>query len=295
MGKGRGMGKEFMLNWIVEDTSNGVTLQQFISNKTAGKYSNKAIKKFIDNKCCRLNGRIELFANTPLVIGDEVSLKIPDLVQEHPIKILFEDDHYLALDKWAGLVCKGPILGYKLGHRLDKDTTGVLLLAKTDQALKRLIDCFRNKVIWKTYLAICSGVPQSKSGVLKSFLRPAGKIEGQTYHTSAETPPGEYAETGWEVVESTSSHSLIEALPITGRTHQLRIHLHQIGCPILGDPLYNKNKSSLIIPRHMLHASQILFRHPFTELDIMIKSPIPEDFIKVWNTLGGKIYAHPHR
>lgn len=279
-------------SWVVESADLRLSLIQFLAEKTNGSFSRKELKKIIENRGCTLNGQVERHSTTPLAPGDRVAFthSVPR-TKETP-SILFEDNFYLAIDKPPGLVCEEPILANLfphclLVHRLDKETSGVLLLAKSEEALKKIISLFRAKKIRKTYLAISCGSPAESSGIIKNYMLPQGRIQGQTYWKSQNKPPGNYAETSWKLIEKTREYVLLECHPVTGRTHQLRVHLKEMGCPILGDSLYNKLLPQISMPRLMLHAKQLAFLHPFTEQDLVIESLLPHDFIQAWNSLGG--------
>ncbi len=238
--------------------------------------------------------------------GDEIevffqAIKGPSLEPENiPLDILYEDEHILAINKPPGMVVH-PAPGHWSGtfvnallahcdhiesqdslrpgivHRLDKETSGILLAAKTLLAHQKLIEQFSLREIEKTYLAICSGRPQNTT-----ISAPIGRHPVHRKEMAVLTDGKEAIS---KVQTLAFNHQLAFALiqPKTGRTHQIRVHLKHIGCPILGDSSYGSDKlnQSLNPERLLLHAYQLQFKHPITQLPIRLLAPIPEDF-KPW-------------
>jgi 23S rRNA pseudouridine1911/1915/1917 synthase len=237
--------------------------------------------------------------------GDEIEICFqltPEISLEPeniPLEILYEDEHLLAINKPAGMVthpapghytqtfvhallyhCKtlprGDTLRPGIVHRLDKDTSGVLLAAKTSEAHQKLVEMFCQRKLEKTYLAICVGTPGN--GTIEAPIKrhPTKRKE------MAVDPTGKAATTITNVLSFDGKLSLVEVMLITGRTHQIRVHLKHKGTPILGDSVYgslswNKNYDA---PRQMLHAYRLSFCHPITGMKINLKAPIPADFKK---------------
>lgn len=237
--------------------------------------------------------------------GDEIEICFqltPEISLEPeniPLEILYEDEHLLAINKPAGMVthpapghytqtfvhallyhCKtlprGDTLRPGIVHRLDKDTSGVLLAAKTSEAHQKLVEMFCLRKLEKTYLAICVGTPGN--GTIEAPIKrhPTKRKE------MAVDPTGKAATTITNVLSFDGKLSLVEVMLITGRTHQIRVHLKHKGTPILGDPVYgspswNKNYDA---GRQMLHAYRLSFCHPITGMKINLKAPIPADFKK---------------
>ncbi len=238
-------------------------------------------------------------------IGDEIEICFqltPEISLEPeniPLDILYEDEHLLAINKPAGMVTH-PAPGHYTGtfvhallyhcktlpmadtlrpgivHRLDKDTTGVLLAAKTSEAHQKLVEMFCQRKLEKSYLAICVGTPGN--GTIEAPIKrhPTKRKE------MAVDPTGKAATSITNVLAFDGKLSLVEVLLITGRTHQIRVHLKHKGAPILGDPVYgspswNKHYDA---PRQMLHAYRLSFCHPITGMKINLKAPLTEDFKK---------------
>lgn len=268
----------------------GMTLLAFLRKNCPDAHSVKGIKRAIDGKRCTINGCVETFSTHKLRAGDQVSIDLDEKVSLKPT-ILWEDASLVAFDKPAGVVCESKNFKGHLVHRLDKETSGVLLVAKSKPILERMIELFRAKKVKKTYLAIVDGVVKKKSGTIISNLAPLHRFQGQTVYGSS--GKGERAETQWVTVDKGPKATLLECYPITGRTHQIRVHLKEAGHPIVGDYQYAKQfKCGYRAHRHLLHALEISFPHPLTQENITIKAPVPADFseaVKKLSLHGGGV------
>jgi RluA family pseudouridine synthase len=231
----------------------------------------------------------------------------PDFVWA-PERVLFEDEWLIVVDKPAGLPTQPTIdqrrasvfsclqaflqqrdgaAGYLgLHHRLDRDTSGVLLLTKAAQANAGVAALFSGKTIQKTYVALAgSGLAGPEAWEVKNYLGEVGRV-GKASKFGAVRSGGDPAQTSFCVLERWPGVCLIEARPHTGRTHQIRVHLAEGGYPIFGDALYGGAgvlpagaAGGLVpAPRVMLHAAALEFRHPMTEAALAIRSPLPADF-----------------
>jgi 23S rRNA pseudouridine1911/1915/1917 synthase len=214
-----------------------------------------------------------------------------------PLEILYEDEHILAVNKPAGMVVhpapghwSGTFVNALLGHcqeiapssdplrpgivhRLDKDTSGVLIAAKTVIAHQKLIEMFSSRRMEKLYLAICYGRPQNGTINIPIGRHPVHRKE------MAALPDGREAITEIQVAAFNEKTSLVLLRPKTGRTHQIRVHLKHVGCPIVGDPVYGKKSDSP--KRQLLHAYRLAFEHPITKTPIKLTAPLPQD-MKEW-------------
>ena len=163
-------------------------------------------------------------------------------------------------------------------HRLDKETSGVLLIAKTPQALEKLSRQFEERQVSKIYRAILLGRMEIKTGEIEGSI-------GRDFTTlkMAVLSSGRFAKTDFKVLKAFPRHTYVEAYPKTGRTHQIRVHFAKIGFPVLGDRTYAEEPGKA--KRHMLHAYQITFKHPQTGKNLTITAPMPEDFQKILKTL----------
>jgi len=216
--------------------------------------------------------------------------------EDIPLELLYEDEDLLVVNKPAGMVVhagadheQGTLVNALLHHsahlsaqdsfrpglvhRLDKETSGCLLIAKNDEVHAALSQLFSTRKINKTYLAITTGVPRQKKGTIDL---PIGRHPVQRLKMTIRRPPsGRHATTDYEVLATTTTHALIACSPHTGRMHQIRVHLQQLGHPIVGDPLYGKREQW---QRHLLHAWKLEFAHPKSEKKMSIEAPVPEEF-----------------
>jgi 23S rRNA pseudouridine1911/1915/1917 synthase len=246
--------------------------------------------------------------------GDQILVFEPDVEpldvepEDIPLDILFEDRDLLVLNKPAGLVIH-PAAGNPAGtlvnallhhcddlsgiggverpgivHRLDKDTTGLLVVAKTDRAHLALSIAFRQREVSKTYLAICYGVPAEVDGVIEAPIDRHPKDRQQM----AVVQTGRPARTLFHVEETFADASLISCRLVTGRTHQIRVHLAHRGHALVGDPLYSGRqwrnigdpevrRACRTFPRQALHAMRLGFTHPVTKEEVEYEAPVPED------------------
>lgn len=273
------------LKFKVYSADKGKRLLAFLRDHFPKAPSVKALKRSIEDKKCKINGRVETFSTHILKEGDliEFEWKQLTLYPIHPL-VLWEDSDLIAYNKPPMLVCEDKNFSGKLIHRLDKETSGVLLVGKNSKILDLMIEQFKKREIQKTYLAIVDGLVQLEKKTILTKLSPSHHYQGQTVYRSS--PQGKEAVTQWELLARREKASLLKCLPITGRTHQLRVHLKESGHPILGDYQYSKRFQCLIDPnRHLLHAYQISFRHPFTEQLIEVIAPIPLDFLDALDQL----------
>lgn len=253
-----------------------------------GDYSGKFLRRILEANLCRVNGRVERFGSRAISGGDTVELapSWESLTRSKftQFETLFENEEIQIVNKPPGWVCEdrealkafGP--KHYLVHRLDKDTTGLLILAKSHAARDELLEKFKKKEIHKQYLAFVDGVPKEKEGIRKSYLMKKGSFEGQTIWGSG--PKGSIAITRWRVLEEKKNAALLLCEPETGRTHQIRVHLAEMGHPILIDRQYAKVfRCPLFIQRPLLHAYRLSF--DFQGNRIEVEAPIPSDLQKV--------------
>jgi 23S rRNA pseudouridine1911/1915/1917 synthase len=287
---------------VVEGRHAGLRLDLFLA-AVFPDLSRKQAKRLIDGRRVAVDGRIEAMASRVLRKGERVSadLETPAEAPAPPLDlpVLYEDEACLAVLKPPGLP-SGPTrdpgrlhaaalaeraAGRQLTllHRLDKDTSGVLLLGKTPAFGAALLDAFRHRRVEKRYLALVRGRPRESFEVV-SHLR-----EGEGDRMLTVRAGGMRAETAFRVLARARDHALVEAAPRTGRTHQIRVHLAQAGCPILGDPLYGGDAAAegAPVPRQMLHAWTLAFVHPGTGAELRLEAPVPPDFREVARALFG--------
>ncbi len=258
-----------------------------------GSYSGKFIRKLLEANLCRVNGRVERFGSRVVKGGDSVELApswksvlTPKLSN---FETLYEDEGLKVVAKPAGWICTdgealkafGP--GHFLVHRLDKDTTGLLIVAKGGKARDQLMELFEKREVEKTYLALVDGCPKEERGIRKSLLGKKGSYQGQTIYGSCSH--GLTAVTGWRLLAKGNRASLVECSPETGRTHQIRVHMAEMGHPILVDRQYaDRFECPLFVQRTLLHAHRLSFAFEGKKIDLV--APIPPDFKEALLAIG---------
>lgn len=284
------MGKDF--KWRVSKKDAGMRLLQFLRENCPEAPSVKMIKRAIDGKLCTVNNRTETFSSYTLSENDTVALRSaafdqPKEAKAVKVPILYEDKEILIVNKPAGLVSDNKSLKacfpeYKkleLAHRLDKETTGVLVLAKTAKAKEKMISLFKERAIRKLYLALVDGAVAKDEGTIDNFLGKKSSFQGQTVYGAVDRKEGQRAITHWQCLKRGTNATVVRCEPFTGRTHQLRVHLSGMGHPILGDTQYGKKFACRYLPqRNLLHAYSVVFKHPTSGEEIKVVAPIPLDF-----------------
>jgi RluA family pseudouridine synthase len=259
--------------------------------------SGKKIKRSIEKGGCILNGLIERFGSVRLKTGDRIYLLKDKLCQPCPslplsLSILFEDEHLLFCNKPAGLVASHlrftsllqcPVFPV---HRLDRETSGVMVVAKTKQMQELLEDLFRRRKIKKSYFALVKGKVKQDRGEMRNFLIEKKRYDGQVIWGQGRQ--GAFALTSWRKISGSEDKTLLECMPKTGRTHQLRVHLSGMGHPILGDCQYGRSQPAVAMyGRLFLHAHTLSFIHPFKYKRVHITAPLPEAFLSICKNFIG--------
>jgi len=233
--------------------------------------------------------------------GEEVAFEPPEAPRSSlepeamDLRLAFEDEHLLVVDKPAGLVVH-PAPGHATGtlvhgllaldpeggeeperpgivHRLDRDTSGLLVVARSQEAHRRLQELVRERAVEREYLALVVGRPRSRAGRIEA---PIGRDRHDPVRHSLDTDSPRGAVTHFEVVEQLARHTLLRVALETGRTHQIRVHLEAIGLPVAGDPVYGR-PGELGLERQFLHAARLAFPHPVTGERVEAESPLPAD------------------
>ena len=265
------------------------------------KESRTKIQELIKSENIKVNS-MKTKASYKLEKGDEVYINIPEakqvdiIAQDIDIDIVYEDKYLLIVNKKAGMVVhpsKGHeqntlvnALLYKVGdlsgingeirpgivHRLDKDTSGLIIIAKDDKTHNLLTEMFKNKEIKKIYYAIVKGSMNKQSGTLISNI---GRDEKDRKKMSVKKDGGKEAITNYEVIDKNEKYSLVRLNLKTGRTHQIRVHLSHFFFPIIGDSVYGRKDE---FPRQMLHAYELSFIHPITKKSINVIGNFHKDF-----------------
>jgi len=278
-------------------------------------HSRTALQRAFDAGLVR-RANIVLSRDTAVAGGDRLEFSLPAVAAadlkpaDIPLDVLFEDRHLLAVNKASGMIvhpgaatgddtlvhallshCAGSLSGIGgverpgIVHRLDKETTGVIVVAKNDQAHRALADQFATRTLTKEYVALVAGVPQLLSGTID---RAIGRHPVHR-HRMTIGEGGKPARTDWERVEVFGDiAALLRCRIFTGRTHQIRVHLKSLGHPILGDPLYGWKPDPRIKEqpaRVMLHAEHLVLAHPSTGKELDLRAPLPADFTKLIRAL----------
>jgi 23S rRNA pseudouridine1911/1915/1917 synthase len=259
-----------------------------------------AAERLLGSGAVRVDGE-ERPKSHRLEAGSVVEVELPDEVdltlaaEPVSVPIVLEDDHVLVLDKPAGLVMHpgageraGTLAGQLLSlgaaggddpdrpgivHRLDRDTSGLLVVARSDEAYAALQDALRQRDLDRRYLALVRGRPRSRTGRIDAAI---GRDRRDPTRRSLDTDEPRKAVTHFEVRETLPEHALLEVTLETGRTHQIRVHLAAIDLPVAGDVQYGV-RGDLDLTRQFLHAHRLRFRHPVTGDEVVVESPLPPD------------------
>jgi 23S rRNA pseudouridine1911/1915/1917 synthase len=232
--------------------------------------------------------------------GEQVEFQPPDrtttglAAETMDLRIAYEDEHLVVVDKPAGLVvhpapghATGTLVHGLLAHdvaggeierpgivqRLDRDTSGLMVVARSEEAHRRLQALVRNRALERRYLALVVGRPRSRSGRIEA---PIGRDRRDPFRRSIDTAAPREAVTQFELLELFAHHALLDVKLETGRTHQIRVHLAAIDLPVAGDAVYGRPRE-LGLERQFLHAARLAFAHPFTDEPVEAESPLPLD------------------
>ena len=283
-------------------------LQEFSRSRIQG----LVLDGFVD-----VDGQPAKKAGQTIDSGSEVTVRIPpavptDLVPEEiPLDILFENEDLLVVNKPAGMVvhpavghASGTLVNAVLGydpeiegiggeerpgvvHRLDKETSGVILMAKNERAHRWLQDQFRMRKVEKTYLALVDGKPPTPSGRVEAYI---GRDPSHRKRMAiVPESRGREAISEYKTLETFKGQTLLEFHPLTGRTHQIRLHCAFLGCPIVGDEIYGRKKQSIKIDRHFLHARSLKILLPGEKQLRYFEAPLPEELEQVLHSLRNEM------
>ncbi|MBE6023656.1 MAG: RluA family pseudouridine synthase [Cellulosilyticum sp.] len=301
-----------MAEWIkitVEDHI-GVRLDKYLADQLSD-YTRSFIQKQIEQEGIKVNGQI-VNSKYKVKLNDQIEIGIPDpvevdiLAEDIPIDIVYEDEDVMVLNKPQDMVvhpapgnytgtlvnallfhCKDKLSGINgeirpgIVHRIDKDTSGLLMIAKNDKAHLGLSEMLKTHDITRKYHAIVHGNFKQDEGTVEL---PIGRSP-QDRKKMAIVQGGREAKTDYRVIERFKNYTHIELTLHTGRTHQIRVHMKAIGHPLLGDPVYGPSKSLFGLDKQMLHAKVLGFKHPITGQDLYFESKLPEYFTRVIDRL----------
>jgi len=307
--------------FLVPASAGGERLDIFLADQIQ-EISRSRIKVLIADGLVQIEG-VRAKAGQRLKSGQNVTLTVPpvkplELLPDSEVRfeVLFQDNDLIVINKPPGLVVH-PAAGHHSGtlvhgllalcpdllesggqarpgivHRLDKDTSGVMVAAKNDRAHRNLVDQFKGGAVQKVYLALCRGWPSVDRGEVDA---PIGRHPIRRKEMSVRTRSGRPALTRWEVLRRfRPGVSLVKLHLLTGRTHQIRVHLASIGFPVLGDSVYGVSAAGLkdgggplkgLIKRQMLHSQCLGFLHPQTGRQMVFEAPLPDDMVNILEIL----------
>lgn len=291
---------------IVQDGEENVRIDSFVSNKISD-LSRTMIVKLIESDNIKVNGKSQK-PSYKIQAGDKISIEIPEIkevdlkAQDIPINIIYEDNDIIVINKEKGMVvhpaegnwdgtlvnaimahCKDSLSGIGgelrpgIVHRLDKDTSGILIIAKNDKAHINLSEQIKNREVKKKYIALVRGIiPENEA----TINMPIGRSTKDRKKMEV-TKNGKEAITHFKVLKRYGKYTLLEVKIDTGRTHQIRVHLAEIGYPVVGDMVYSNGKNEFGVVGQMLHAQSLDFKHPTTGKKMHLEAELPEYFKKI--------------
>jgi 23S rRNA pseudouridine1911/1915/1917 synthase len=279
-------------------------------------YSRSRLQGLIKDGFVKVDGKVASKGGQMIEASDQVEIRLPpsvpsELIPENiPLDIIFENEQLMVINKPAGMVVH-PAAGHATGtlvqaalahapelqgingeqrpgvvHRLDKDTSGLILMAKDDRTHRYLQDQFRLRKVKKVYITLVDGHPPTPSGRVEA---PVGRDPSHRKQMAVTNPEkGREAVTEYFTLETFPDHTLIEAHPLTGRTHQIRIHMAFLGCPVVADPVYGHRHATLDLARHFLHAARLTVLLPDESTPRVFEAPLPPDLNGVLEELRRK-------
>lgn len=281
----------------------------------ATELSRARIQTLIAEGRVTVDGALTTSASAKAAEGATFSISVPAAVeaeakpQDIPLDVVFEDEHLIVINKPAGMVvhpaagnpdgtlvnallhhCHGTLSGIGgvtrpgIVHRIDKDTSGLLVIAKSDAAHEGLAAQFAEHTVHRRYIAICGGIPPEKEGTIESRIGRSDANRKKMAVLDKKSSRGKHAVTHYKVLSRHESSAVIECRLETGRTHQVRVHCASIGHPLLGDPIYGKTPKSLKpllsklgFARQALHAAELGFLHPILDKKVSFCADLPPD------------------
>lgn len=299
-----------ILNYTIEEQHVGKRLDAFVSENIEGQ-SRSYIQKLIEQEAIQVNGK-STKSNYKLRLRDQIEVNIPDPIplevkaEEINLNIVYEDEDVIVINKPQGMVVHpahgnytGTIVNALLSHcdnlsgingvmrpgivhRIDKDTSGVIVIAKNNEAHVSLSEQLKEHSITRCYNALVEGRVKNDQGTIETLI---GRNPKDRKEMAVVTRNGKKAVTHYTVLETFENHTLIEARLETGRTHQIRVHMSYIGHPIVGDPVYGYKKQRFDTKGQLLHARILGFVHPRTGQYMEFEAPLPEYFIDILNKI----------
>ena len=276
-------------------------------------YSRSRLQSFIRDGRVMVDGEAASKVGQSLSLNQKITLLVPEekpsklIPEEIPLDILYEDAQSIVINKPAGMVVH-PAAGHDSGtlvhavlahcddlkgfggeirpgvvHRLDRDTSGIIVMAKNEKAHIFLQEQFKDRNVNKRYLALVDGMPPTTSGRVDA---PIGRDPIRRQQMAIlPADKGRAAVTEYQTRKNYAKHTLIEAHPLTGRTHQIRVHMAFLKCPIVGDVLYGRRKQSIELDRHFLHAYRLTIQLPGHDEPMTFEAPLPPELQAVLDDL----------
>ena len=297
-----------MKEFIVEKVDENKRIDSYLTGKNEN-LSRVTIQRLIENEKIKVNGKkvkasYKIQENDKIELEEEIPKQVSIKAEDIPIEVLYEDNDIIVVNKPKGMVvhpacgnpdgtlvnavmsiCKNSLSGIGgeirpgIVHRLDKDTSGVIVVAKNDKAHINLSEQIKNHEVEKTYIAVVRGRVKENEATINM---PIGRSE-KDRKKMAVTKKGKEAITHFKVLKRFDDYTILEVKIETGRTHQIRVHLAQIGYPIIGDATYSSGKNRWGIKGQALHAKSLKFKHPITGQEMYIEAEIPKYIRDLWD------------
>lgn len=294
--------------FVVKREEENTRIDSYLANQENG-LSRVTVQRLIDEEKVLVNGKktkasYKIQENDKITLEEEKPKEIDLKAQDIPVEIIYEDKDIIVVNKPKGMVvhpangnpdgtlvnaimaiCKDSLSGIGgeirpgIVHRIDKDTSGILIVAKNDKAHINLSEQIKNHEVKKTYIAMVRGIVKENEATINMPIGRSTKDRKKM----AVTKSGKEAITHFKVLKRYLEHNctLLEVKIETGRTHQIRVHLSQIGYPIIGDTVYSNGKNEWGIQGQCLHAKSLQFKHPVTGKETFLEAPLPEYFKKI--------------
>ena len=298
---------------VVDEINKGKRLDSYISDNM-DKISRNFAQKLIENQQVTINGKNEK-ASYKVCVGDKVQVDVPEAqdtklkAQDIPVEVVYEDKDIIVVNKPKGMVvhpangnpdgtlvnailamCKDSLSGIGgeirpgIVHRLDKDTSGLLIIAKNDEAHVKMSKQIQDRLVTKKYIALVKGVVKDDEATIDMPIA-RSKVDRKKMAVDKD---GKQAVTHFKVIKRYKRYTLLEIKIDTGRTHQIRVHMAKIGYPVVGDMVYSNGRNEFGVEGQMLHAKSLEFSHPITGKKMHLEAPLPEYFTKVLEKLDSR-------
>ena len=298
---------------VVDEINKGKRLDSYISDNM-DKISRSFAQKLIENQQVTINGKNEK-ASYKVCAGDNIQVDVPEAqgtklkAQDIPVDVVYEDKDIIVVNKPKGMVvhpangnpdgtlvnailamCKDSLSGIGgeirpgIVHRLDKDTSGLLIIAKNDEAHVKMSKQIQDRLVTKKYIALVRGVVKDDEATIDMPIA-RSKIDRKKMAVDKD---GKQAVTHFKVIKRYRGYTLLEIKIDTGRTHQIRVHMAKIGYPVVGDMVYSNGRNEFGVEGQMLHAKSLEFSHPITGKKMHLEAPLPEYFTKVLEELDSR-------